>query len=123
LSSCPLSVLDSVIRVCNPILFTHDQFGELSDADIYVASRKITSFMCLPVRVDAGLKIAFWLERTGIEADFSFAELDGVEALLNIMRPTFDRVLGELTLADLQKTVSDFNPANVGAVDHAVNES
>lgn len=123
LSSCPLSVLDSVFRVCNPILFTRDQFGELSEADIYVASRQITSFICLPVRVDARLKIAFWLERTAVEADFSFAELDGVEALLSVMRPTFDRVLGELTLADLQKTVSDFNPANVGAADHAVNES
>lgn len=114
LSSFPQSVLDSVFRLCNPILFTHEQFVELGDVDVYVATRKVTSFICLPVRVDAQLKVAFWFERTHEEQDFQFEELDGVERLLESLRPVMDTVLNTLTLTDLQRDVETFNQTNIG---------
>lgn len=111
LSSYPQSVLDSVFRVCNPILCTHEQFSELGDVDVYVASQGVTSFICLPVRVDGQQRMAFWLERTQPDQDFSFAELDAVEALLDDLRQTSP--WDDFTVSSLQQSVQSTTPINI----------
>lgn len=97
----PRSVLESVFRLCNPILFTHDQFNQLNDADAFVATHGITSFICLPIETRTAWKAALWLERT--DEDFSFKELDALEALLTSQQHLLENALQGLTPQALRR--------------------
>src|SRR3990167_8014570 len=79
LSSYPRSVLESVFRTGNPILVEQSQLAQISDLDVYVVNAGITSFLCLPVVATASRNAAIWLERKGVQQNFSFSELDSLE--------------------------------------------
>lgn len=114
LSSYPLTVLDSVFRINNPILFTHDQFEQLLEVDVYVASNRITGFICLPICTDEPRQVALWLERGNVFQDFTFAELDAVENVVAQIQKNLLASLADVNLAELQNRLPMVGSFNVG---------
>ena len=102
-SSYPRAVLDSVLRVDNPILVENTQLHELGDIDLCVARRRVGSFICYPVVRSGHRAVAVWLECRQGEADFSFADLDVLESLMRACQQEVQKLLEEVALEQLQQ--------------------
>ncbi len=111
-STFPRLVLDGVHRDDRPILFTREHLRKCADIDVYVASNAITSFICVPVAVK-GYKVAFWLERTNADHDFSYAELAGVNKILECANQDLVNVLATLSLGSIEQNLRDTAGDNI----------